>query len=31
MTKGKKVLVPGCGLGRLVLDLVDHGYGAQGN
>lgn len=26
-----RVLVPGCGLGRLALELVESGFSTQGN
>jgi len=29
--KRRRVLCPGCGLGRLVLEYVSAGFGAQGN
>lgn len=31
LKKGDRVLVPGCGMGRLVFDLVMSGFGAEGN
>lgn len=31
LKKDDYILVPGCGLGRLVLELVANGFGAQGN
>ena len=31
LKKGDNVLVPGCGLGRLVFELVMAGFGAEGN
>ena len=31
LKKGDRIVVPGCGLGRLVLELVKEGFGAQGN
>lgn len=31
LKKGDNVLVPGCGLGRLVYELVRAGFGAEGN
>lgn len=31
LKKGDVVLVPGCGLGRLVFELVKRGLGAEGN
>lgn len=31
LKKKDKVLAPGCGLGRLPLELIEAGFGAQGN
>lgn len=31
LSKGDKVLAPGSGLGRLVLEFVAAGFGCQGN
>lgn len=31
LKKGDKVLAPGSGLGRLVLEFVEAGFGCQGN
>ena len=31
LAPGAKILVPGCGLGRLVYELVRVGFGAEGN
>ena len=31
LEKGSRVLAPGSGLARLVLELVEAGYAAQGN
>jgi len=31
LSKGSKVLTPGSGLGKLVLEFVAAGFGCQGN
>lgn len=31
LSEGDLILVPGCGLGRLVFELVQAGFGAEGN